>query len=182
MVPAEAVPGVIADAARLVMKGEVLVVGAAALAFAVPGAPPARHVDLIVSPPVAAERVVLMMSEGGWYHKNSRAFVVVSPAETFVAPAAWSTRAQRFETPAAPGVGIVVPHPHDIIMAKVERFDPYDQDHARKVLSTLPLPRAALDALADEMPHRRGAIADPARIQRFAFNLDRLHAMRDVIA
>ncbi len=45
-------------------------------------------------------------------------------APDFLVPRSWCTRTKQFTLPEAPQVHIVVPHPHDVVIAKVERLVP----------------------------------------------------------
>lgn len=176
MVPFEAIPRVVSDAARLVTKGEVLVSGSAALAWWVESGKPSRFVELAVGPPEAAQRVEKMMGLDAWYDRQFGVFVIVIPRDGFLGPTGWATRARRFKLPEAPAVEVLVPEPHDVVLAKLERFDATDQAQIRAVLQALPMNENQLDALADTMPHRLPGF-DEARRGRFDFNVTRLRPM-----
>lgn len=173
MVPFEAIPRVVSDAARLVTRGELLVSGSAVLSWWVESGKPSRFVDLCVSPPDAAARVEKMMGLDAWYDRTFGVFVTVSPRESFVGPEGWDARAKRFKLPEAPTVEVIVPEPHDVVLAKLERFDAADQAQIRTCLQAVPMDENRLDALADAMPHR-GPGFDEARRARFDFNVTRL--------
>ena len=174
MVPFEAIARVVEDAARLVMKGELLVSGSAALAFWAEAGPPARFVDLGVAPEAAAAQVEKMMGPNGWYDRTFGYHVLVSPPDTFIGPAGWAARARRTRFPEARTVEVVVPHPHDVIMAKLERFDAQDQAQVRLVLQGMAMSENELDTLAASMPQRDASFDDEARRKRFDFNVTRL--------
>lgn len=76
-----------------------------------------------------------------------------------------------------PGVKVVVPHPHDILMAKVERWEPADAEHARRILAAFPLSEARVLDLDARMPYRGGRIVDPRRIAAYQAHLGELLAM-----
>lgn len=143
MVDPDAVRRVVLDAARLVKNGEIVVFGSASLAFWLSNAPRSRDVDLWVNPPERGEIVEALMGELSWYHDRHDAYVEVLGPETFEAPASFRQRARRIELPDVPGVTILVPHPHDVLVAKLARFDPGDQDHASRIVAEYPRPNRA---------------------------------------
>ena len=53
-------------------------------------------------------------------------------------------------------VTIVVPHPHDVLVAKLPRSSPSDRDHIDRILAQFPISAARLDELANECPSRSG--------------------------
>lgn len=175
MVTPDAVRRVILDAARLVKRGEIVVFGSASLAFWLRDAPRSRDVDLWVVPEDRGEIVEALMGELSWYHERHDAYVEVLGPETFEAPRSWRERARVIELPEAPDVVLVVPHPHDVLIAKIARYSPSDQDHVRRILSELPLDRVRLSALAAESPNLGSA--DPMVVQGFEINLARALAM-----
>lgn len=79
--------------------------------------------------------------------------------------------AKRFPLEAAPGVNVVVPHPHDVLLAKLERMDPKDQLHLEKILASFPLSRARFDELVSEYP---AGSRDAERDARSCINADAL--------
>lgn len=177
MVAPDDVARVLNDAARLVGRGEIVVFGSAALASWLRDAPHTRDVDLLVDPPERGEVVEALMGELSWYHERHGAYVEVSPPSTFCAPASWRTRARSVRAPDGPDVEIVVAHPHDVLVAKLERFEVSDREHAARILREVPLTDAALTALADETAYRRGGITDPARKAAFETHLAQLRAL-----
>jgi hypothetical protein len=171
MVDPQTVPRIVLDAARLVRAGEIVVFGSASLAFWLRDAPTSRDVDLWVTPEERGESVEALMGELSWYHERHGVYVEVLGAETFSAPASWRARAKRVLLPEAPSVVVVVPHPHDILVAKLERYELQDRDHIRRILAELPLDAPGLDALADEAPGRRERGLDPRITTAFETNL-----------
>lgn len=91
--------------------------------------------------------------------------------ETFAAPEGWRDRARIAPHRELHGVRLVVPHPHDVLISKLERFESKDCEHLEQVLEEYPLSPAAFDALVKLTPHRRGAISDPERLRRFEHGL-----------
>lgn len=147
------------DAARLVEHGEVVVFGASALAFWMQKPPVSRDVDVWCDPPERGHAVVALMGELSWYHDRHGVFVEVWAPETFAAPSSWRERARTFRFEGYPDVAVVVPHPHDVMLAKLERMDVKDREHLVAILAEYPLSLAQLAHLELEMPHRTGAIA-----------------------
>lgn len=180
MVDPADVPRVVKDAARLVRSGELVVFGSSALAFWLEGAPSTRDVDVYCTPADAGDAVVALMGELSWYHDRHGAYVEVWAPETFAAPEGWRERARRLPVEEAPGVQVIVPHPHDVLFSKLERFEERDVDHARCILAEHPLSAGRLDELARAMPHRRGEIAEPERSARFEHGLKRLTELAGV--
>jgi hypothetical protein len=171
------VPRIVGDAARLVRRGELVVFGSGALAFWLHAAPRSRDVDLWCDPPERGEVVESLMGELSWYHDRHGVYVEVWGPETFAAPAGWPDRARRLTSEAAPGVTLVVPHPHDVLLAKLERLDPSDLDHARRILAEFPLSPERLGELSREAPYETGRIVEEDRIARFRYGLARLEKM-----
>ena len=147
---------IVVDAARLVRTGEIVVFGSASLAFWLANAPSSRDVDLWVVPPDRGDAVEALMGELSWYHDLHGAYVEVLGPESFSGPTTWRSRAVTLALPEAPGVHVVVPHPHDVLISKLERFSDQDRDHVRRILGEAPMDRARLDALAAESPYRTG--------------------------
>lgn len=170
MVHPSAVRRIVLDAARLVKTGEIVVFGSASLAFWLQNAPASRDVDLWVTPKERGDAVEALMGELSWYHERHAAYVEVLDPETFIAPSTWRARALKLTLPEAPGVAITVPHPHDVLISKLERFEPADRDHVRRILDEAPLSRAVLDSLAADSPYRTGD-APPASIAAFELHL-----------
>ena len=174
MVEPADVPRILLDAARLIREGELVLFGSAALAFWLPEAPRTRDVDLWCDPAERGAAVTALMGELSWYHDRHGAYVEVWGPETFAAPSDWRRRARILTEEDAPGVRLVVPHPHDVMLAKVERWDPSDVDHARRILRVYPLTTAALLDLDERMPYRDGRIVDPRRREAYEINLGKL--------
>lgn len=164
---------VVSDAARLLKEGELVVFGSAALAYWL-GAPPAsRDVDVWCVPAERGDILEAVMGELSWYHEKHGTHVEVWGPETFKAPPGWRARAKRITLEAAPGVTVVAAHPHDVLVAKLERMDPKDAEHQRLILEQLPLSAARLDELLAEFPV--GA-RDAEREARFQVNLAALRS------
>lgn len=171
--PSEVEP-ILSDAARLVREGELVVFGSAALALWLRAAPSSRDVDLFCEPAEKGEILAAMMGELSWYHEKHGAFVEVWAPETFAAPLGWRERARLHIHQDAPGVRLLVPHPHDVLVSKLERFEEKDRDHGRRILAEFPLSRQAFEALVAAAPHRRGLVAEAERRQRFEHGVDAL--------
>lgn len=127
---------------------------------------------MIVVAPGRADVVEAMMGEEGPYHQLRKMYVDVCPPETLVAPMSWPSRARRVRVPGAEAVTLVLVHPHDILLAKLGRFEPKDQVHARLILAEYPLDTDALERLAADSPYRSGAIRDPDLQARFEVHLE----------
>jgi len=171
------VPRILADAAALVRRGQIVVFGSGALAFWLRQAPRSRDVDLWCEPEERGHAVEALMGELSWYHERHGAYVEVWRPETFAAPLDWRTRAQTQSTPLQPEVAIVIPHPHDVIFAKLERLDPQDMDHILQILKEFPLSVESFEALVSESPYVRGRIDDQDRRDRFQYGLDQLRRL-----
>lgn len=143
---------VVRDAARLVKEGELVVFGSAALSFWLQAPPTSRDVDVWCEPHERGDVVEALMGELSWYDEKHGAHVEVWGPETFAAPPGWRSRArvERFEQ--AAGVRVLLPHPHDVLIAKLERMDPKDRDHQERILREFPLDQPRLDALLAEFP------------------------------
>jgi hypothetical protein len=176
MVTPEAVPRVLNDAARLVGEGEIVVFGSASLALWLERAPSSKDVDLWVVPEERGEIVEALMGELSWYHDKHDAYVEVCGPETFEAPASWRSRAKTLTLPDYERVRILVPHPHDVLVAKLPRLSPSDREHIELILEQLPLDRGRLDQLADESPNRSSTASEAARAA-FESNLRSVRAM-----
>lgn len=174
--PADA-PRVVADAARLVRRGELVVFGSSALAFWLSDAPKSRDVDMWCDPPERGEVVEALMGELSWYHERHGAYVEVWAPETFRAPANWRSRSRTHNLDESPEVTLWIPHPYDVLFAKLERMTESDVEHARRILAEFPLSREELNRLAAESPYLTGVIEDPDRIARFHSGLERLRRM-----
>lgn len=174
--PAE-VPNILADAARLIRRGELVVFGSGALAYWLPDAPSSKDVDVWVVPPERGDPVVAVMGERSWYHQKHLVFVEVWGPETFCAPSDWRARAQHVTMPDSPDVVLTVPHPHDVLLAKLERLDPNDLDHVHRILAWAPLTAVQLQALANATPYRTGVVTDPLRTRAFEAHLARVAAL-----
>lgn len=117
------------------------------------------------------------MGELSWYHERHAAYVEVWRPETFSGPAEWRRRARSEQVPTVREVVVLVPHPHDLLCSKLERFDENDRDHIRRILLEFPLGIEQLRALAATMPHQTGIITDPDRLARFHHGLARVERM-----
>lgn len=177
MVEPEDVPRVLLDAARLMREGEIVLFGSAALCFWLPQAPRTRDIDLWCEPAERGQAVEALMGELSWYHDRHGAYVEVWGPETFAAPTDWRSRARLFTEEEVPGVRLVVPHPHDILLAKVERWEPADKEHARRILAAFPLDAARLLDLDANMPYRGGRITDPRRVAAYLVHFEELLRM-----
>lgn len=168
---------VVADAARLIGAGEIIVFGSSALAFWMKDPPRSKDVDVWCVPRAKGDAVVALMGELSWYHEKHGMFVEVWGPETFAAPADWRTRSKRLLLTENPKVSIVLPHPHDVMMAKLERMEVKDREHVRAILAEFPLDEATLEQLVLQMPARRGTVTAD-RAARFEVGLTELRAMR----
>ena len=168
---------VVSDAARLVRQGEIVVFGSSALAFWMQNPPASRDVDVWCTPTERGHAVDALMGELSWYHETHGMFVEVWAPETFAAPLRWRDRARTLTMAEHAGVTIVLPHPHDVLMAKLERMEPKDREHMRAILGEYPLTGQRLDELVAETPHRRGEIRATDRAIRFEHGLAELRAL-----
>lgn len=168
---------VVADAARLIGSGEIVVFGSSALAFWMKNPPRSKDVDVWFVPKAKGDAVVALMGELSWYHEKHGMFVEVWAPETFAAPADWRTRSKRLLLTENPKVSVVLPHPHDVLMAKLERMETKDREHVRAVLAEFPLDDATLAHLVAQMPARRASIAAD-RVARFEAGLVELQVLR----
>lgn len=176
MVEPADVARILSDAARLVREGRIVVFGSAALAFRLRDPPRTRDVDLWCEPPTRGELLEALMGELSWYQEKHGAYVEVWAPETFAAPVDWPKRALTLTNEDAPGVDLVVPHPHDILVAKLERWEPQDRAHAAAILAQFPLTRDGLAALVACAPYRTGVLSDADRCLRFEAHLVELTA------
>lgn len=122
--------------------------------------------DVLCEPAEKGEILTAMMGELSWYHDKHGVFVEVWSEETFAAPEGWRERGRLVRHQDLPRVRLLVPHPHDVLVSKLERLESKDREH-RRILAEYPLKRAAFDALLEHAPHRRGRIADQERVRRF---------------
>jgi hypothetical protein len=152
-----------------------VVFGSASLAFWLANAPTSRDVDLWVTPPERGDAVEALMGELSWYHDLHGAYVEVLGPETFSGPRAWRSRAVTLVIPEALRVRVLVPHPHDVLISKLERFSDADRDHVRRILGEAPLDRARLDALAGDSPYRTGE-EPAASVAAFELHLAEIRA------
>lgn len=173
MVSPEDVPHILSDAARLLGTGELVVFGSAALSFWLDHPPSSRDVDVWCEPAERGDVIQAVMGELSWYHNRHGAYLEVWGPETFAAPTSWRSRAKSLEHPDAPGVTLVVAHPHDILLSKLERLESHDLDHIRRILREFPSNRAHLMRLAEEVPYRDGSV-EAERVARFEHNLQRI--------
>jgi hypothetical protein len=72
-------------------------------------------------------------------------------------------------------VRVLAPHPHDVLISKLERFSDADRDHVRRILGEAPLDRARLEALVDASPYRNGE-EPAASVAAFEIHLAELRA------
>lgn len=168
---------VVGDAARLLGSGELIVFGSSALAFWMKNPPRSKDVDVWCVPKAKGDALVALMGELSWYHEKHGMFVEVWGPETFAAPREWRTRSKRLLLTENRAVSVVLPHPHDVMMAKLERMESKDREHIKAVLAEFPLDDATLEQLVEEMPARRTSIA-AERVARFDAGLAELRAMR----
>lgn len=178
MVEPGQVEPILNDAARLVGEGEIIVFGSAALALWLRNPPASRDIDLLCYPPEKGEILTAMMGELSWYHDKHGVFVEVWAPETFAAPEGWRERARLVTHQDLPHVRLIVPHPHDVLISKLERMESKDREHARSVLAEYPLEPAVFDRLVASSPHRRGRIKDAERLRRFEHGGPRLSRSR----
>ena len=174
MVEPESVGNILLDAARLIKAGEIIVFGSASLALWMEEAPRTKDVDLWCVPPERGELVQALMGELSWYHDKHGVFVEVWGPETFAAPIDWPLRAKRLEEATVLGVTLVVPHPQDVLLAKLERWDDSDRGHAALILRHFPLKPSILQARVAQSPYRTGVITDEGRIASFEAHLRQL--------
>lgn len=167
----------LADAARLVEHGEIVVFGSSALAFWMKRPPRSRDVDMWIDPEDQGHAVTALMGELSWYHDKHSIHAEVWAPETFAAPLDWRERSKRLAMTENPKVSIELPHPHDVMMAKLERMEVKDREHIVAILAEFPISEAALDRLVLQMPHRRGAVAVD-RMARFEVGLRELRVLR----
>ncbi len=168
---------VVADAARLMGSGELIVFGSSALSFWMQAPPRSKDVDVWCAPRRKGHAIEALMGELSWYHDKHGMFVEVWGPETFAAPTDWRTRSKRLVFNENTRVNIILPHPHDVAMAKLERMESKDRDHIRAVLAEFPMDESTLDHLISQMPHRRSIVAAD-RTARFEAGLAELRAMR----
>lgn len=72
---------------------------------------------------------------------------------------------------------LLLPHPHDVLVSKLERMTEADVEHARRILKEFPLSAERLEALVAASPHLMGRIEDPERVSRFRHGLQRVQRM-----
>ncbi len=166
---------VVADAARLVGEGQIVVFGSSALAFWMQQAPASRDVDVWCEPTDRGHAVQALMGELSWYHDRHGVFVEVWAPETFAAPLDWRSRSRSI-TMEEQAVTIVLPHPHDVLMAKLERMEVKDREHIHAILREFPMSTGMLERLVAQVPHRSGAVAAD-RAARFEAGLAELRAI-----
>lgn len=177
MVDPRDIERILTDAARLIAEGELVVFGSAALSFWLTDAPTTRDLDLWCEPAEKGDVVLALMGEFSWYHQRHGAFVEVWGPETFAAPLDWRERAKVLQLGDLPSIRLVVPHPHDVLMAKLERNDPRDVDHVRRILREFPLDEPRLDQLIRQMPHVHTGRVDQERAARFQRGLEDLRTI-----
>ncbi|MBI4614842.1 MAG: hypothetical protein HY720_14620 [Planctomycetes bacterium] len=168
---------IVTDAVRLVRHGEIVVFGSAALAFWLRNAPASRDVDLVCEPRECADPIQALMGELSWYHKRHGAYVEVCEPETFTPPSGWRERAREIQVEERVDVRLIVPHPHDLLLSKLDRWESKDREHAVRVLGEFPMTVAELEERTARMPHRTGVVTEPDRIARFEAALEDLRRM-----
>jgi hypothetical protein len=126
---------------------------------------------MIVLPPGRAEVIEALMGEEGPYHQLRRMYVDVCPPETLVAPVSWLGRARKVRVPGAEAVTLIIPHPHDLLFAKLARFEEKDRLHAQLILAAYPMDLQTLERLAVDSPYRGQAIRAGELRQRFEAHL-----------
>lgn len=167
MVEPHQVEPILSDAIRLLGEGELVVFGSAALALWLRDPPASRDIDLLCEPAEKGEILTAMMGELSWYHEKHGVFVEVWASETFAAPHGWRERARLVSHQDYPRVRLLVPHPHDVLVSKLERLESKDREHVRRILAEYPLSARAFDVLANAAPQRSGALVDAERRRRF---------------
>lgn len=158
-------------------SGELVVFGSGALAFWLTDAPHSRDVDVFCVPAERGDAITALMGELSWYHDRHAAYVEVWGPETFAGPTDWRERAKSLRLDDAPEVEIRVPHPHDLLISKLERMEARDRDHARRILAEWPLTEAELDRLLLTSPQRHPAFPDAERRLRFEHGLEHLRSL-----
>jgi hypothetical protein len=103
-------------------------------------------------------------------------FVEVWAPGTFAAPIDWRDRSKLLLLTENPKVSIVLPHPHDVLMARLERKEVKDREHTHAILREFPLDEATLEQLVTQAPSRRGG-TPPDRVARFEAGLAELRAI-----
>jgi hypothetical protein len=167
---------VVADAARLMRSGELIVFGSAALAFWMENAPRSKDIDVWCLPSKQGHAITALMGELSWYHEKHQIFVEVWAKETFAAPRDWRERGRRMVFQDNPKVHLIQPHPHDIMMAKLERMEVKDREHIKAVLAQFPLSAEALAHLDSQMPHHQNGFASD-RVARYRVGLTELKTL-----
>jgi len=167
MVAPDKVESILSDAARLVREGEIVVFGSAALALWLARGPTSRDVDVWCDPPEKGDILAALMGELSWYHTTHGAYVEVWAPETFAAPRGWRERARVRRHEDYPGVRLVIPHPHDVLVSKLERLETKDREHVARILEQCPLAPAVFDDLLAASPHELGEVDEPERLRRF---------------
>lgn len=69
---------------------------------------------------------------------------------------------------------MVVPHPHDVLMAKLERWEPNDREHAGLILAAIPMSVAEFERYLAASPYRTDVIVKADRCQRFEAHVEEL--------
>ncbi|MFH2005358.1 MAG: DUF6036 family nucleotidyltransferase [bacterium] len=177
MVDPSDIPRIVSDAARLLRRGELVVFGSAALAYWLENPPRTRDVDVWCSPAAEGDAIQALMGELSWYDEKHGAYVEVWAPETFSAPSDWRRRARVLQSDERPAVTVIVAHPHDVLLAKLERLDPHDLEHAERILCEYPLDSKALDALLAKSPYRTRVIVETDRRERFEHGVTKLRQM-----
>jgi len=123
-------------------------------------------VDIDPGTPDKADLVDGSIGEGSLFSETFGVFAHGVGLEAFVAPADWPSRARVFHDPVS-GVAVRVPHPIDLVVAKLVRGDPRDWAFADYVWQhsavTSAQISAGLDAAAQARPEYAAA-AGAARV------------------
>ena len=181
MVRPEQVSTVIAHVAALLGEGEIVLFGSAALSYVLGEfAPLSRDLDIWCTPEEKGEVVEAAMGELSQYADRHDLYVEVWRPETFSAPSDWRDRSHTYSTeeilaaaPALPEawrpaeVRLTIPHPWDILFAKLERWELADQRHARLILQHFPMPLSWAEQLHQKSPYLDGWIQEPERTRRY---------------
>jgi len=111
-----------------------------------------------IRPSERGDSVEALMGEASWYDDKFGIYVEVWGPETFTAPKNWRTRAKQFHFDSLPDVNVVVPHPHDVVFAKLARLDPKDTVHIEQILDQMKLSMEDFETLKSEL---EGSSAEP---------------------
>jgi len=105
-------------------------------------------------------------------------YVEVWAPETFAAPVDWRSRAQVYRPEDLPDLRVFVPHPHDVLCSKLERFEERDVEHAHLILAQHPMDAPELAARAGHAAsHRRDHRSGPYPALRKRLGTARTNAL-----